>query len=481
MGKDSRLENAEPTQLDGLRKILAEQNNADALCSIEMKEIIIRHNAIADLPDVLARTGRNNKILMVSDKTRILREDQNLKEEIYALLKEKFDVEWLVLSEGDENIHTTLDNSQKIQNKLSQAGCVLAVGSGTVTDLCKHATYYHNENDPLPLVVFQTALSVNAFSDGVSVMLLNGVKRTIHSRYPTVLAIDLDVIEKAPAEMNVSGYGDLIATWTAPVDWYLSHTIGMNPNFHEAPAEMIRSQCKDLLERSENLKKLDEETIKALANTLTLSGLSMGIAGESSPCSGSEHIISHLVDMASKVRHTGICYHGTQVAVSGILASIIWDYFLNEFDPAAVDVDKCFPSKEEMEPKVNEAFAWLDDSMTAANECWSDYEKKLENWHANKEAFKAFLANFQSFKGSVKDKVLPPSYICECMHKAGAPTHYKDLNFFVDEKTVRWAIKSCHLMRNRFTVIDLMYYTGLWNEAFIERVLDRAREYDAGI
>ncbi len=34
--------------------------------------------------------------------------------------------------------------------------------------------------------------------------------------------------------------------------------------------------------------------------------------------------MSHLIDMASKVRrHTGICYHGTQVAVSGIISSII--------------------------------------------------------------------------------------------------------------------------------------------------------------
>ena len=31
--------------------------------------------------------------------------------------------------------------------------------------------------------------------------------------------------------MNVSGYGDLIATWTAPVDWYLSYTLGMGGNF----------------------------------------------------------------------------------------------------------------------------------------------------------------------------------------------------------------------------------------------------------
>ena len=58
-------------------------------------------------------------------------------------------------------------------------------------------------------------------------MLINGVKRTIHSHYPSILIVDLDVIADAPAEMNVSGYGDLLATWTAPVDWYLANVLAM--------------------------------------------------------------------------------------------------------------------------------------------------------------------------------------------------------------------------------------------------------------
>ena len=124
----------------------------------------------------------------------------------------------------------------------------------------------------------------------------------------------------------------------------------------------------------------------------------MGLADESSPASGSEHVMSHLIDMASKVRHTGICYHGTQVAVSGIISCIIWDYLLNEFDPRAVDLDRCYPTAEEMEPKVKGAFAWLDETGSASNECWADYQKKLAAWTANRAKFEAFLADFDEFK-----------------------------------------------------------------------------------
>ena len=128
--------------------------------------------------------------------------------------------------------------------------------------------------------------------------------------------------------------------------------------------------------------------------------------------------MSHLVDMASRVRKTGICYHGTQVAVSGIISEIIWDWLLTEFDPKSVDLEKCYPTLEEMEPKVKAAFDWLDDTHSAAEECWADYQKKLNRWHAHKAELKAFLENFDAFKATVAPWVKKPEYVVDCMHKA---------------------------------------------------------------
>lgn len=342
---DPRLVRADATKLYELREILAQQEGAEKLRPIEMKDIFIDHGAIEHVTGAVKSLTSGKKILMVSGPTQITSRGQNVKEAVYARLKRDFDVEWLVITEGEGNlVHATPENSARIEARLRNVSCVVGVGSGTVCDLCKRATFHINEENPLPLVIVQTALSVNAFSDGVSVMLINGVKRTIHSHYPSILIVDLDVITDAPAEMNVSGYGDLIATWTAPVDWYLANVLKMGDNFHTAPSDMIRTQCEELLENSQELKAGNTKVIGDLANVLTLSGLSMGIAGESCPASGSEHVMSHLIDMASGVRHTGICYHGTQVAVSGIISSLIWDYLLHEFDPKSVDLSKAYPA-----------------------------------------------------------------------------------------------------------------------------------------
>lgn len=238
---------------------------------------------------------------------------------------------WLVISEPDSIVHATPENAAIIQSHFEGKDVVVGIGGGTICDLCKYATYYFDHENPLPVVIVQTALSVNAFSDDSSVMLINGVKRTVHSRYPSILIIDLDIV---------------------------------------------------------------------------------------SPASGSEHVMSHLVDMASRVRKTGICYHGTQVAVSGIISEIIWDWLLTEFDPKSVDLEKCYPTLEEMEPKVKAAFDWLDDTHSAAEECWADYQKKLNRWHAHKAEFKAFLENFDAFKATVAPWVKKPEYVVDCMHKA---------------------------------------------------------------
>lgn len=479
---DKRLIEADASKLDELREIMAAQEHPEKLHDIAMKAVLIEHGAVSRLNDSIRSLTGGKKILMVTGPTAITdTREERIKEKILAQLKEDFDVEWLIISEPDSIVHCTPENAAKIQARFEGIDCVVGIGSGTICDLNKYATFYADKENPLPLIIVQTALSVNAFSDNSSVMLISGVKRTVHSRYPDILIIDLDIVTAAPAEMNVSGYGDLIATWTAPVDWYLSYTLGMGGNFHTAPSDMIRTQCERLLENSERLAACDPEVIGDLANVLTLSGFSMGLADESSPASGSEHVMSHLIDMSSGVRKTGICYHGTQVAVSGIISCILWDWLLHEFDPKTVQLDTCYPSLEEMEPHVRKAFDWLDNTHSAANECWSDYQKKLSRWHEHREDFRVFLENFDEFKAHVAPWVKDPAYIADCMHKANAPCRYSVLNFPVDADTVRWAITNCHLMRNRFSIIDLLHFTGIWSDDFVQMVLDRAEALDAGL
>lgn len=476
---DQRLTEADPRDLSGLCAALKENDPEGRLCPILMERIYIQERATERLPEVIEDYTKNRKILMVTDMTPYYRKEASLKEMIYFLLSQSFSVTWLALDNHDHVLHAIDEESRKIQKAIKDSGadCVVGVGGGTVTDLCKDATFAVGSE--LPLIIVQTALSVNAFSDGISIMLKNGVKSSLPTRYPTVLMIDLDVVEKAPMERNLAGYGDVMATWTAPVDWYLASRVGMNHTYNDASCAILRTQNSRLLDQSAKLAEHSRDTLELLARVLTLSGLAMGIAGESCPASGTEHIITHLLDMAADKQNRDVAFHGAQVSIGTIFTAIAWDILLNEFDPKSVNLDRCFPSEEEIKPMVYNAFSWI--GRETADECWKGYRKKLEDWHKNRDRFEELLAHWDEFKEEIKAVMVKPEYLCKQMHQAGAPTHYYQMTPPIDPETARWALRNCHLYRNRFTLSDLLFYLGWWNEEFIERLIARAGELDAGI
>ncbi|MDR1388827.1 MAG: iron-containing alcohol dehydrogenase [Treponema sp.] len=442
-----------------------------------MDRIFIGENSIDAICGFMGSIMPGVNVLMVADSTPIYRGAENVKEKIYGLLSGRYMVKRLVLSGGGHDIRADEAASRLIQDSMGIADCVIGIGGGTITDLCKHAVYSSGKR--VPLFIVQTVLSVNAFSDGVSVMLKQGVKRTAPTMFPTALAIDLALVRQAPFERTLSGFGDLMATWTAPADWFLSHKIGMNRNYHSAPYTILAKQNYELLVNAGKLKENDGKTFETLARVLTLSGLAMGIAGESSPASGTEHLMVHLLDMAAESKNSEIALHGAQVGAASLLASIAWDIFLDTFEPSNIDVDSCFPKEADMKKKVYQAFAALDAGGKAADECWNDYKKKLVTWRDNKDNFIRFLSAWPLFRKKVRTMVQKPEFLCECMQRAGAPTRFCQMG--IDADTAKWAITNCHLFRNRFTLADMLFYTGWWNDDFINRITGRAHSMDAGL
>ena len=51
---------------------------------------------------------------------------------------------------------------------------------------------------------------------------------------------------------------------------------------------------------------------------------------------------------------------------------------------------------------------------------------------------------------------------------------FADLDPVVDDATARWAVAHCHLMRNRFTAVDLLDLLGRWTEKDHDAVLAAA-------
>ena len=205
-----------------------------------MRRIEIAADALSLLPEVVSELARGGyeappHVVLVTVATPMRRGEGDPKAEAERLLAGRFELSRVVLGEGQgTQLHADEEALSEARTAVSGADCVVAVGSGTVTDVCKEATV-----DGPPLVVVQTAASVNAFSDDVSVLLKSGTKRSVPSRWPDALLVDLTTLADAPPAMNLAGFGDIISMWTAPADWYLASAVGMDDSYHPAPVAML--------------------------------------------------------------------------------------------------------------------------------------------------------------------------------------------------------------------------------------------------
>jgi glycerol-1-phosphate dehydrogenase [NAD(P)+] len=198
------------------------------------------------------------------------------------------------------------------------------------------------------------------------------------------------VLAGAPPAMNLAGFGDLISMWTAPADWYLASAVGMDDSYHEAPVALVRGQGRELLEGAVGLRENDPEALGRLARVLTLSGFTLGIAGETAPLSGTEHLVSHLVDMSAEQSGRPFALHGAQVAAAAIPVAAAWEDFLAAFDPSRLDPERLFPGEPEMERAVRRAFARIDPSAGWARSAGATTRRSLSSGRGRGRASSGF-------------------------------------------------------------------------------------------
>jgi len=356
------------------------------------------------------------------------------------------------------------------------ADVVVTVGSGTLCDIGKVAA------DARPHVVVQTAASVNGFADDQSVLIVNGVKRTTPSAWPTALVVDTDVLRGAPTLLNRSGLGDMLSMFTAPADWYLSSLVDMDRGWSMDAALMTRRYGDELRGIAAGIGASDPAALATLAEFLTLSGISMGVAGQTSPSSGMEHTVSHLLDMANGAKRRPIAHHGAQVGVATVVVAILWRRMRERFAAGTLEPLALAPTAD-AEHEVRTAFDWMDPDGATSTECWTDYSRKLERLRSVDAPARVRDA---MMTWGPRDAVLgqllaSPEDVVAALRDAGAPTRFSELERPSDPTDVLWAFQNCHLMRNRFTVADLAYLSGNWRPQDVASALDEAAQLGAGL
>ncbi|WP_111765788.1 iron-containing alcohol dehydrogenase [Nakamurella deserti] len=426
--------------------------------------------------DAATGSGESRPVVgLLMDRTPIRRHAVPIKPVIRRTLAERFDVREIVLDDGHPELHASEPVLDQARERAQGVDAVVSIGGGTITDIGKVASAAVG----VPLVVVQTAASVDGFTDDVSVLLRNGVKRTTPSRWPDIVLADVDTVHGAPRAMNVAGFGELTSMFTAPADWLLASLVGTDTSFHPAPIEVLAEAGRDVAVWSGELGESPDATGR-LARALAVRGIATGISGGTACLSGVEHLVSHMLDMSNGAAHRPIGLHGEQVGAAGVVGASAWQLLFDRLQTADRAALEGLAERLRSAPlsasrdTVLAAFADVDPTGAIGAECWSDYGRKAAALDGLRDNLAALITDWPAAAARLRPLIWTPDALATALTAAGATARLTDVRSVVDADHATWAVTNCAYMRNRFTVVDLLIALGWWEPADVAAVLAAA-------
>ena len=420
-------------------------------------------DALFDLPSMV-KPGR---VVIVQDEVEYLRNGELAKPLVRHLFEEAgFTVEVVRLTGG----HVATDEYRigTVCTHLRPGDTVIALGSGVVADITKHAVHeFEAGGESLHLIVVQSANSVCAFTSGMAVVSMGGVKRTLPSRLPDRLVLDQRLLLDVPQEYSNGGIGDASVAAVSFADYRISHLLGLT-TWEPLSWEIMEFSRTRFLAKDPVLVDGGLAGIDAIAMDLAACGLAMTVAGESAPLSGLEHVTSHTLDMAAESHGRPIGNHGSQCTLATILSLIAWDFLLARDDLPLrdpMDIDD-----EEEKAKVIQAFGSVDSDGTAWQECWRDYSAKLGVWRAHRDDLASFSRQWRDHREDLRRYVAKPADFVAALHATKHPLAWEDIPTSITSEMARWAFTNARLMRKRTSVADVLALAGIWNDRFVDQI-----------
>ena len=223
---------------------------------------------------------------------------------VTAFAKSGFSTQWEIVGPS------TLQEVGRIAQLARESGALflVGVGGGKSIDIAKLASF----ESKIPFVSIPTSASHDGISSPFGSVKGMGRPYSLVAKPPIAIIADISVIARAPAHLLISGCGDLISKKTAVRDWELAHEkIGEYFGGYSANLAMLSADL--IMGNSESIARRENDSFRIVVEALISSGVAAGIAGSSRPCSGSEHLFSHAMDIIApgKGMHGEKCGIGT--------------------------------------------------------------------------------------------------------------------------------------------------------------------------
>jgi glycerol-1-phosphate dehydrogenase [NAD(P)+] len=330
--------------------------------------------------------------------------------------------------------HPDQATAEAIQRAGGEADAFVAVGSGTINDLCKHAAAGSGK----PYVVFATAPSMNGYTSKNASITVGGLKRTLPAAVPQGVFMDLGVLAAAPPRLIRAGVGDTLCRPTVQADWLLAHLL-RGDAYLELPFELLAEDEARLLAEPEALLAGQPQAMSCLAAALTLAGLGMTYCGGSYSTSQGEHLLSHFLELGEAGAADSL--HGEQIAVTTLTMARLQEGLLER------DRLQVFPCGLEERDFLRRYGPEL------GPECWREFAPKLLHEEAAAALNARLASDWESMRARIARVAMPAERIAGALRRLGAPLAPREVGW--GQEAYREAVLHAAELRNRYTFLDL--------------------------
>ena len=231
---------------------------------------------------------------------------------IDALESEGLRVHYHIVSSNSATLSDVKEAEEKIRAFRPQV--VFGVGGGTKIDIAKLSSAHQN----IPFISVPTTASHDSMASPFASIKGTGRPYSIKAQSPIAVIADTSIIMNAPYRFTASGCGDVISKITSTLDWKLAHE-KREEYYAQYTSSLASMSAKHIIDNASLIRPGSEEGIRILLEALVSCGVAMCIAGTSKPCSGSEHLFSHALDLIAPEH--GL--HGEQCGLGTIMMAAL--------------------------------------------------------------------------------------------------------------------------------------------------------------
>jgi glycerol-1-phosphate dehydrogenase [NAD(P)+] len=399
------------------------------LLAAAARSVVIADSLDGSEVDLVAALGVGHHLALVADVDTYAA----LGRRVERALAARFAVQRIVLPHAPHADTATVE--QLTAAIATPTDAIVAVGSGTINDLCKMAAIAHG----CPQLVFATAPSMNGYTSLSASVTEAGVKRSVRAVTAVGAFFDLRVLAAAPTRLIRAGLGDSVCRPTAQADWLLAHLLLDRP-YREAPFAMLAADEHALLSQARALLAGDLTAMRHLVRTLVLSGFGMTVCGGSYPASQGEHLVSHYIDMM-RAPDVPIALHGEQIGVCALAMARLQDRILALDTPPVLH-----PTTIERDDLIRHF------GRERGDACWNELlPKRLDRTTADTLNLR-LATHWDSMRARIRAVTLGSDRMTAALSAAGAPITPADLGW--PQPLFDDAIAHAREIRNRYTFLD---------------------------